>query len=356
MKRRGEFDRDLDDAGGGGFGQAVRRVFGDGQDPLNWALPLYTAWGIRVRIHLVFVVLIIAQLIWSISQRHLGWPFMLMGMASLFVLVLLHEYGHCIACRRVGGTADQILMWPLGGLAYCDPPPTWRANLLTTLGGPAVNAALLPILGAAVWALAGPGAALFNPFDPSGAVSGLGLSGGGGSPYWLHGLWWLHYTNLILLLFNMLVPMYPMDSGRVLHALLWRSIGERRALGIAATVGLIVAVVLFVASITFGQNTLLAVSLFGGITCWMERRRLEFHEGGGAGDDLFYRSAAGLDEFRPDVPAAHSKAGLKTQEREEAEQVELDRVLAKIAQSGMESLTRTERRTLSRATERRRRG
>src|SRR5204863_6917894 len=107
--------------GGGGAGSVLRRIFGNGENPFEWAVPLYTAWGIRVRIHLVFVLMIIAELLLSFVKDAIGWQYKALGLGSLFVLVLLHEYGHCIACRRVGGTADQILMWPLGGLAYCAP-------------------------------------------------------------------------------------------------------------------------------------------------------------------------------------------------------------------------------------------
>jgi Zn-dependent protease len=41
---------------------------------------------------------------------------------ALFFVVMLHEYGHALACRQVGGTASQIVLWPLGGVAYVDPP------------------------------------------------------------------------------------------------------------------------------------------------------------------------------------------------------------------------------------------
>src|ERR1700738_4353220 len=46
---------------------------------------------------------------------------------ALFLIVMLHEYGHALACRQVGGTANQIVLWPLGGSAYVDPPPPARA-------------------------------------------------------------------------------------------------------------------------------------------------------------------------------------------------------------------------------------
>ena len=36
---------------------------------------------------------------------------------TLFGIVLMHEFGHSLACRQVGGTAEQIMLWPLGGIA-----------------------------------------------------------------------------------------------------------------------------------------------------------------------------------------------------------------------------------------------
>ncbi len=42
---------------------------------------------------------------------------------ALFLIVMIHEFGHALACRQVGGRADRIVLWPLGGVAYVDPPP-----------------------------------------------------------------------------------------------------------------------------------------------------------------------------------------------------------------------------------------
>src|SRR5271157_2501041 len=42
---------------------------------------------------------------------------------ALFLIVLLHEFGHALACRQVGGRANRIVLWPLGGVAFVDPPP-----------------------------------------------------------------------------------------------------------------------------------------------------------------------------------------------------------------------------------------
>ena len=41
---------------------------------------------------------------------------------TLFAIVLIHEFGHALACRSVGGQAKHIVLWPLGGVAYVQPP------------------------------------------------------------------------------------------------------------------------------------------------------------------------------------------------------------------------------------------
>jgi Zn-dependent protease len=120
---------------------------------------------------------------------------------ALFLIVLLHEYGHALARRQVGGTANQIVLWPLGGVAYVDPPPRPGATLWSITAGPLVNVALLPILmfllmlsRAWGWALAMPNAhALLRA---------------------------VLFIDVTLLLFNLL-PIYPLDGGQILRSLLW---------------------------------------------------------------------------------------------------------------------------------------
>lgn len=327
---------------GGGFRRALGRIFGDGENPLGWSLPIATVVGIRVKVHLFFLVYIAGQIVSSISQNRMGLGFAALSMGALFLVVLLHEFGHCFACRRVGGEADEILLWPLGGLAMCNPPRTWRANLVTTLGGPAVNVALLPILAGGL-ALAGHAdAILFNPLHPL-------VSLGAFDAWWKVGLWWLHYTNAVILGFNMLVPMFPMDCGRVLHALLWRRVGPRRATELTVIVGLATAGVLGVGAMVLENVTLIVIAILGALMCWRERQLLRME------DALAPVGFVPPDE-PPERPAGPDRAEARRREREAREQAELDRVLAKIARSGMESLTRQERKALRQATERKRRG
>ena len=86
---------------------------------------------------------------------------------ALFLIVLLHEFGHSLACRQVGGRADKIVLWPLGGVAYVNPPPRPGPTLWSIAAGPLVNVAifvLFPLLvrlpPVAAWASGSPDAAV----------------------------------------------------------------------------------------------------------------------------------------------------------------------------------------------------
>src|SRR5262249_44663606 len=118
-------------------------------DPMRWSLPLGRLFGINVRIHILFPIMalgLILRAAWQKDGKEWGppgvWQDVAMVLALLFLSVLLHEFGHCFAGRWMEGDAHDILMWPLGGLAYVEVPHTPRANLVTAAGGPLVNIVL----------------------------------------------------------------------------------------------------------------------------------------------------------------------------------------------------------------------
>src|SRR3990172_1605737 len=87
--------------------------------------------------------------VYEISGRSQSYPSVMWNVLeylALFSIVMLHEYGHALACRSVGGKADRIVLWPLGGVAYVDPPPRPGATLWSIAAGPLVNVALLVLL------------------------------------------------------------------------------------------------------------------------------------------------------------------------------------------------------------------
>ena len=331
---------DSPDSARGRFRAVFGRIIGDAEHPLTWSIPAGSIAGIRVRIHLLFIVYAIAQVLWSIRIGYFGPGYTALAMVILFALVLMHELGHCLACRWVGGEADEVMMWPLGGLAVCHPPEEWRANLITSAGGPAVNLVLAPITSAALLAAGRPGAIVFNPLE----VGPLLLTQI--DSWWLTALWLLHALNLVLLVFNILLPIFPLDGGRILHALLWRRHGRRRATEIAATAGLVGSGALAILALVAESALLLSIAIFCGLVSWSERQRLR------APDDISGGSSVIEPEPDPEESARRVRLEARRRRREREARAELDRVLAKIAREGMPSLNRAERRTLQKATRR----
>ena len=64
----------------------------------------------------------------------------------------------------MNGEANDVLLWPLGGLAYVEVPNTARANFVTAAGGPLVNLGLCLLAAGALASCAR--AALGPPWNP----------------------------------------------------------------------------------------------------------------------------------------------------------------------------------------------
>ena len=97
---------------------------GDYRDnPLNWSLKLGRLFNIRLRVHLLFFLWVLFEFFRNLSKDGsiMFWAVMVL---FFFVVVLTHEFGHCFGARAVGGDAEDILMWPLGGLAFAHAPMT----------------------------------------------------------------------------------------------------------------------------------------------------------------------------------------------------------------------------------------
>ncbi len=143
---------------------------------------------------------------------------------SLFGIVLLHEFGHAFACRQVGGQANTIVLWPLGGVAIVSAPQRAGAQLWSIVAGPLVNFALIPIIYFTGRTL---------------AMSGT-FTGQGYADFWT----WLssmRRINFWLMIFNLL-PLYPLDGGQILRCLLWFGVGARKSLLWASGIGVVGAV------------------------------------------------------------------------------------------------------------------
>ncbi len=167
---------------------------------------------------------------------------------TLFSIVMLHEFGHALACRQVGGIANRIVLWPLGGVAYVDPPPRPGATLWSIAAGPLVNVVFVPIC-----------FVLLKSAQSSGWVHT--------TPDLYALIRAIFYINVGLLIFN-LMPIYPLDGGQILRSLLWFVLGRARSLMVATVMGFVgvvglIALALWTRSVWFG-----VISLFLLMNCW----------------------------------------------------------------------------------------
>jgi stage IV sporulation protein FB len=125
---------------------------------------------------------------WDIAQRYL----LLLG------TLLLHEFGHAGACLVLGGRGATVRVWPVFGRADVETMQGGRGAVVAA-AGPALNLAAAAVS----WALGG-------AFD---------LALGRAAPMDL-----LLTANLLMGVGNLL-PVVPLDGGRVLRALVPRHRG-----------------------------------------------------------------------------------------------------------------------------------
>ncbi len=183
----------------------------------NGSIPLFRLAGVHVFLHFSWFI-VGAYEISVLRGRYHTPVWAVYEYLALFLLVLMHEFGHALACRQVGGHAEQIVLWPLGGIAFVSPPPRPGAMLWSIAAGPLVNVCLAPFLEILLifarqqWSHQAPDAVTL--------------------------VYWIRVINLALLVFNLL-PVYPLDGGQILRALLWFPLGRIRSLQIASAIGVL---------------------------------------------------------------------------------------------------------------------
>ena len=348
------------------------------RDPFSWSFPIGRLFGISVRMHFLFP-LVALGLILRVTTKPFPagtWTDMAMVLALLFFTVLLHEFGHCFAARQVGGEANEVLLWPLGGLAACDLPHQPRAHFLTAAGGPAVN--LLICLGCALamaFVLEPAYRPTWNPFwnptriDDSGAIALYRWDGARVLTDNLAAvvLARLFFVSWVTFLLNMLLIGFPWDAGRMFQSALWPYLGYRQATLYAVFAGFVCMFVLLIVAIMFNEVLVLFLAFFTYTACKQEWLTLE----SGGEESLFgYDFSQGYtslerDEAAPPRPRRKKvnflqrwlqrRTARKLQQRlddAEADARRVDELLEKIQRLGKEALTDEENRFLKRYADR----
>lgn len=184
-------------------------------------LPLGKWFGVPVTLHWSWLVMMVLSLIHSGLDTFL----VLLG---LFVIVLMHEFGHCFAGMAVKLSVIDITLLPIGGVARMNVPAKPRDELIVTVCGPLVNLILcIPLYILSIYPI-------FN---------------------------FLYSLNFTILVFN-LIPAFPMDGGRILRSSLSFFLSHRTASGIAARIGQSFGALFALVGIVYLNIWLLLIGIF----------------------------------------------------------------------------------------------
>lgn len=208
---------------------------------LGWSINLFRIFGIQLAVHVSFVLLLayFGYEGWlEGGMPGAGWSLLLI--VAFFTCVVLHELGHSLTARRYGVRVPRILLMPIGGMAEFDRIPRKpTAELLITAAGPAVNFLLVALLLPLVWTDLWSEQAL-----PTHGWQSLLLN--------------LTAANAVMGVFNLL-PIFPMDGGRIFRALLATKLNYLRATYWASTIGRVLAIVMAGVAAFYFHHYLLAV-------------------------------------------------------------------------------------------------
>ncbi len=195
-----------------------------------YGIPLKLHWTLII--FLPFIALRMAAGM-GIASSLWGWA----AAFGLFASVALHELGHSLVARGRGYPVRDIVLTPIGGVAFLAAAPR-RPNdeLVIAIAGPIVSLALAILC----WLLAAPlgKMALYN----------LAMT-----------VDFLGYINMGLVLFNML-PCFPMDGGRVFRAWQAKKHGRLEATRRAVKLGKFFAILFVILGLRY--NLFLVVIAF----------------------------------------------------------------------------------------------
>jgi stage IV sporulation protein FB len=226
---------------------------------MQWSFPVARIAGVQVRIHLTFLIFL--GWIGFRDGMEGGWVSALSGMTFIlliFACILLHEFGHALAARRYGIRTPDITLMPIGGLARLERIPEKPGQeIVVAIGGPLVSALLALGFG------------LLSGF----AMPPLDDEIQSWSMLWSK----LFVINAGLLCFNLL-PVFPMDGGRVFRALLATTMSYQKSTRVAAVVGQGFAVLLGLGGIYLSAPMLVFVAVFVFLGAGSEAAQVDLKE------------------------------------------------------------------------------
>ena len=186
--------------------------------PMNKYIHLFTFKGIPVAVNPLFFLLVI---ILAIGQNTLI-ESVIVGVVVIIAL-LTHEFGHALTARHYN-IDSSIILTGLGGVTPLKKTPNRKQSFIITLAGPLSGLVLGGVSYGIIW--------LLLRYLPEVQTTNL-----------VFFLWQMFMINLIWGIFNLL-PIYPMDGGKLLSALLARFCSPKVAPKAAIVISMLFCVAL----------------------------------------------------------------------------------------------------------------
>jgi Zn-dependent protease/predicted transcriptional regulator len=191
---------------------------------MKWSINAGKIFGIRLRIHLTFFLLLL--FVFASVMAESGFRAGILSalfICAIFACVVIHEVGHSLIARRFGKEPRSITLLPIGGMAEVEEMPKKPAQeIAISLIGPLINIVIAGVLFVVAGAKVGVSLPGLYPQSAEAFVSGL------------------IGVNIMLAVFNLL-PAFPMDGGRVLRGLLAMKMDYVQATTWAANIGQAIA-------------------------------------------------------------------------------------------------------------------
>ncbi|MGD2248972.1 MAG: site-2 protease family protein [Candidatus Methanofastidiosia archaeon] len=196
---------------------------------MKWSYKILTVYGIPLKLHITFPMLIIgyaALFGYQYGLKAAGIGAVLISF--LFICVVLHELAHSRQAQKYGVTVKNVTLLPIGGVSNMEEmPETPKEELRIAIAGPLASFAIGIILLVVDFAV---GYSIFD-FNVERIATDIAYV-----PVYLG------WINIFLAIFNLL-PAFPMDGGRVVRAYLAERMTYMEATHVAATIGKVFAVI-----------------------------------------------------------------------------------------------------------------
>ena len=248
-------------------------------------------FGIEIHIHILLPLFLIATIfIWMPMMvqdtQNIAWYFLLILLfnISLWETVLIHELGHAFAGWLIGGHTNRILLWPLGGLAFTQPPPTLnnadgdkekrKNQIIISIGGPLTHIPHMILYAfLLIWycSTSTPYSPTTCPYNSLGGKNPFNswdifwqqiivtnCDGEGGLCFWYDFLMLSFMLNFWLFIINLFVPAFPLDGSRVFVSCLLNKYNvDKTAIIYCWITGITAAISIIIGAVLFRSNTML---------------------------------------------------------------------------------------------------